>query len=108
MTSDTAVGTSAAQASVPPQLPPEPRRAPGTRKSRLRRVVHSWQLYVLLAPAVVYLVVFKYWPMYGAQIAFRDYNPVDGFFWSPWVGLEHFSDRSEERRVGRECQGGWT
>src|SRR5699024_4089443 len=92
MTSDTAVGTSAAQASVPPQLPPEPRRAPGPRKSRLRRVVHSWQLYVLLAPAVVYLVVFKYWPMYGAQIAFRDYNPVDCFFWSPWVGLEHFSD----------------
>ncbi|MGO1977881.1 hypothetical protein [Brachybacterium tyrofermentans] len=28
--------------------------------------------------------------MYGAQIAFRDYNPVDGFFWSPWVGLDHF------------------
>lgn len=56
-----------------------------------RRASRSWQLYVLLAPAVVYVLVFKYWPMFGAQIAFRDYNPVDGFTGSPWVGLEHFA-----------------
>lgn len=56
-----------------------------------RRASRSWQLYVLLAPAVVYVLVFKYWPMFGAQIAFRDYNPVDGFTGSPWVGLEHFT-----------------
>lgn len=54
------------------------------------RIVHSWQLYVLLAPAMVYLAVFKYWPMYGAQIAFRNYSPAGGFFGSPWVGLRHF------------------
>ncbi len=54
------------------------------------RIVHSWQLYVLLAPALVYLAVFKYWPMYGAQIAFRNYSPAGGFFGSPWVGLRHF------------------
>lgn len=60
------------------------------RRSRVTRALQSWQLYVLLAPAVVYIVVFKYWPMYGAQIAFRDYNPALGFFGSPWVGLEHF------------------
>lgn len=65
---------------------PVPRR----RTSRLRRAARSWQLYVLLAPAVVYAILFKYWPMYGAQIAFRDYNPADGFSGSPWVGLEHF------------------
>ena len=64
---------------------------PGLRLRRARkhlptRIFQAWQLYVLLAPALIYLVVFKYWPMYGAQIAFRDYNPVDGFFWSPWVG----------------------
>ena len=39
---------------------------------------------------MLYIVIFKYWPMYGAQIAFRDYNPADGFAGSPWVGLEHF------------------
>lgn len=57
---------------------------------RLRLMARSWQLYVLLLPAVLYIVIFKYWPMYGAQIAFRDYNPSEGFAGSPWVGLEHF------------------
>jgi len=60
------------------------------RVSLSRRVRQSWQLYVLLAPGLVYLVIFKYWPMYGAQIAFRNYNPVDGFVGSPWVGLKNF------------------
>jgi putative aldouronate transport system permease protein len=68
------------------------RRAPVRRRrvSRLRQAARSWQLYVLLAPAIVYVVLFKYWPMYGAQIAFRDYNPTLGFAGSPWVGLDHF------------------
>jgi putative aldouronate transport system permease protein len=39
---------------------------------------------------VLYVALFKYWPMYGAQIAFRNYNPADGFAGSPWVGLDHF------------------
>lgn len=54
------------------------------------RLRNSWQLYVLLAPGLLYLAVFKYWPMYGAQIAFRNYSPAGGFFGSPWVGLKHF------------------
>ncbi|MFC9334251.1 ABC transporter permease [Arthrobacter sp. NPDC057009] len=57
---------------------------------RLKRIFRAWQLYVLLAPAVLYILVFKYWPMYGVQIAFKNYNPVDGFTDSPWVGLTHF------------------
>lgn len=70
---------------------PRQRSTPRLRgRSLIRRAISSWQLYVLLAPAVVYIAVFKYWPMYGAQIAFRDYNPSDGFAGSPWVGLEHF------------------
>ena len=59
--------------------------------SLLARVARHWQLYLLLAPAVIYLIVFKYWPMYGVQIAFRNYNPIDGFMGSEWVGLEHIS-----------------
>src|SRR4051794_637442 len=59
-------------------------------RSAARRACRSWQLYVLLTPAVVYVIIFKYWPMYGAQIAFRDYNPSLGFAGSPWVGLDHF------------------
>lgn len=57
---------------------------------RLRRVLRAWQLYVLLAPALIYVAIFKYWPMYGVQIAFRNYNPIDGFSGSPWVGLDNF------------------
>ena len=67
------------------RVPVRRRRVP-----RLRQAVRSWQLYVLLAPAVLYVALFKYWPMYGAQIAFRNYNPADGFAGSPWVGLAHF------------------
>ncbi|MHA7297056.1 ABC transporter permease [Pseudarthrobacter sp. MDT3-1] len=57
---------------------------------RLKRISRAWQLYVLLTPAIIYILVFKYWPMYGVQIAFKNYNPVDGFTDSPWVGLTHF------------------
>lgn len=73
------------------QASPRPSPTPPRRRHLvLRRIIASWQLYVLLLPSLIYIVVFKYWPMYGAQIAFRDYNPSDGFSGSPWVGLEHF------------------
>jgi multiple sugar transport system permease protein/putative aldouronate transport system permease protein len=66
----------------------------GLRRSRLQQVQKSirrdWQLYVLLLPPLLYLVIFKYWPMYGVQIAFRNFNAVDGISGSPWVGLRHF------------------
>lgn len=39
---------------------------------------------------MAFLVVFNFWPIVGAQIAFRDYNPIDGIWGSPWVGLENF------------------
>lgn len=51
---------------------------------------HSWQLYVLLLPALIYLFVFDYMPLYGMQIAFKDFLPGLGFSGSPWVGLKHF------------------
>lgn len=58
--------------------------------SHLIRAARCWQLYVLLAPAVILTLIFKYWPMYGVQIAFRNFNPVAGFSGSPFVGLAHF------------------
>lgn len=60
------------------------------RRRRLRRIARAWQLYVLLAPTLLYFAVFKFWPMYGVQIAFRNFNPVDGFLDSPWAGTAHF------------------
>lgn len=58
--------------------------------SRGIRFKKSWQLYILLAPALIGLIVFSYVPMYGIQLAFRDYNPLMGIMGSPWVGLENF------------------
>jgi putative aldouronate transport system permease protein len=63
----------------------------GRRKKRLStRIFRSWQLYVLMLPAVVWVVLFAYWPLYGIQIAFRDFTPVQGITGSDWVGLKHF------------------
>ena len=50
----------------------------------------EWQLYLMLAPAVIWFLVFLYKPMYGLQIAFKDYSVFKGITSSPWVGLEHF------------------
>ena len=50
----------------------------------------NWQLYLMLLIPVVITFIYKYIPMYGIQIAFRDYNASDGFFGSPWVGWEWF------------------
>jgi putative aldouronate transport system permease protein len=72
-----------------PVAAPLPRRK-NSFSLRLKRISRAWQLYVLLSPAIIYILVFKYWPMYGVQIAFKNYNPVDGFTDSPWVGLTHF------------------
>ncbi|WP_273477996.1 ABC transporter permease [Ignavigranum ruoffiae] len=49
-----------------------------------------WQLYVLIAPAVIYFLIFHYGPMYGVQIAFKDYKPSLGILDSPRVGFKHF------------------
>jgi putative aldouronate transport system permease protein len=52
----------------------------------------EWQLYVMLAPTIIWFVVFLYKPMYGLQIAFKDYSIFRGVANSPWVGLEHFEN----------------
>jgi putative aldouronate transport system permease protein len=61
-----------------------------TYQYRLSQVRKHWQLYMLLFLPLLYLVVFQYWPMYGVQIAFRNFNAADGILGSPWVGLRHF------------------
>ena len=59
-------------------------------KVRIRREFRHWQLLLLLLPALAYILVFNYWPMYGLQIAFRDYSARKGFWNSPFVGWKHF------------------
>ena len=50
----------------------------------------NWTLYLLVLPAFVYLFLFNYVPMYGVQIAFRNFRPAQGILGSRWVGLQHF------------------
>lgn len=50
-----------------------------------------WQLWAILALPLAYIVVFKYVPLYGSQIAFRRYSAAQGLAESPWVGLENFA-----------------
>lgn len=49
-----------------------------------------WPLYLFLLPALLDVIIFRYAPMYGLQIAFRDFKIRKGFWGSDWVGLEHF------------------
>jgi len=63
----------------------------GTKpKSYGRRICENWQMYVFLLLPIIWLIIFKYVPMYGAQIAFRKYNLRDGITGSKWVGLDNF------------------
>lgn len=56
-----------------------------------QRLLDNWQLYALLLIPVVLTVVYKYIPMYGIQIAFRDFDPNLGFTASRWVGFDWFT-----------------
>ncbi|MEK3888666.1 ABC transporter permease [Bacillus sp. FSL K6-3431] len=47
-------------------------------------------LYLLLAPGLIFFILFKYIPMWGIIISFQDYSPYDGVLGSAWVGLDHF------------------
>lgn len=59
--------------------------------SKWQYVKTNWQLYVIfLLPAVLLTVIFKYIPMGGILIAFKDYNVRLGILGSPWVGLDYF------------------
>ncbi len=63
------------------------------KKQRIyKKIQRDKWLYLLLLPGISLTLVFKYFPMYGAIIAFKDYNPMLGILSSPWVGLKHFRE----------------
>ncbi|NRF94345.1 sugar ABC transporter permease [Paenibacillus frigoriresistens] len=49
-------------------------------------------IYLMVLPVVLYFFIFKYFPMYGAVIAFKDFSPAKGIWGSDWVGFQHFKD----------------
>lgn len=60
------------------------------RNSGWRYFTRYKQLYFLLVPCMIYFVLFKYVPMYGVIIAFKDFNFAKGILGSPWTGFENF------------------
>ncbi|MCL6457603.1 MAG: sugar ABC transporter permease, partial [Gorillibacterium sp.] len=60
------------------------------RSHRLRLIRGNLDMYALLIPGIVFLLLFKYTPMYGIVIAFQDFNIFSGITGSEWVGLANF------------------
>ncbi|GHH97992.1 ABC transporter permease [Neobacillus kokaensis] len=60
------------------------------RSAIIKKVVRNYDLYLLFLPTLVYFLVFHYYPMYGVQIAFKNFNPIQGIMGSSWAGFEHF------------------
>lgn len=58
------------------------------KKKTLRLIKRNWILYLFLLPTIIYAIMFWYAPMYGVQIAFRNYRIADGIMGSEWVGFE--------------------
>ncbi|MBW7453111.1 ABC transporter permease [Paenibacillus sepulcri] len=59
------------------------------RRNR-NRILRNWELYLFMTPALLYFIIFHYIPMYGIQIAFKNFIPTKGIAGSPWVGFDHF------------------
>lgn len=63
---------------------------PSSKNKILKSLKKNYQLYIFLLPAILYFLIFQYGPMYGIQIAFKNFLPTKGIWGSPWVGFKHF------------------
>ena len=72
------------------QLPVAGKKKKTLLQSIRKEFLQNGDLYILILPVLAYFLIFCYYPMYGAQIAFRDYRATRGIWGSEWVGLEHF------------------
>lgn len=75
-----------------PSSPPERPTPQGRSGRRIARLVRFRWLFLLMLPGVLYFLIFRIWPMWGAQIAFKNYVPFLGIQGSEWVGFEHFTE----------------
>lgn len=66
------------------------RKTDGGSKSVWRRLARQWDVQLMVVPALLFIFVFMYIPMYGILMAFQDYDLFKGFFGSPWAGFKHF------------------
>lgn len=73
-----------------PRLPLTTSEQKALQLRRRRRLKQNIPLFIMLVPVIAYYILFKYWPMGGLVIAFKNYNFSDGILGSPWVGLKYF------------------
>ncbi|WP_336773462.1 ABC transporter permease [Paenibacillus sp. MMO-58] len=64
--------------------------AAGKRLSARKSFARHWQLYLIVAPPLLFFIIFKYYPMLNAVLAFKDYYVTKGIWGSPWVGFHNF------------------
>lgn len=60
-------------------------------KSIVKKILQRYELYLFILPATLYFAIFNYAPMYGVQLAFKDFIATKGIWGSPWVGLKHLN-----------------
>lgn len=63
---------------------------PKKKRNLRKRIAKNKMIYLMIAPGLLYLFIYKYLPMYGLIISFQDYKPYLGISGSEWVGFEHF------------------
>lgn len=68
----------------------ETRQSVGRTSRLLRRIWRYRMVYLMLLPGIIYFALFRYGPLYLAQIAFKDFQPVLGVEASPWIGFQNF------------------
>lgn len=63
-----------------------------SNKKRITKCICKyWQYYLFILPTLAYFIIFKYFPMYGIQIAFRNFSPSKGIWGSTWIGFDNFT-----------------
>ena len=73
------------------------------KKTLVKAWNYKW-IYLMLLPVVVYFLVFRYAPMYGITIAFKDYNIFKGIFDSPWIGFKVFEKVFANKNFWLACR----
>ena len=73
-----------------PQMTVQMDRKKRLARSFKRNILSNWELYLMYVPGFLCLLVFSYAPLYGLQLAFKQYAPALGIWGSPWVGWENF------------------
>jgi len=65
---------------------------PSKSGKTMKKILRNYELYLFILPALLYFLILHYGPMYGIQIAFKNFMPTKGIWGSPWVGMKHFNN----------------